>query len=458
MAKVLSAQNETIVALSTAAGRAGIAVVRVSGPSAFALAESVVDRWPIEPRTAVLCRLINPGDGSVIDQGIVIAFPAPRSYTGDDTVELSVHGGAAVSDALISALLYLGARQATPGEFTRRAVLNGKLDLIQAEAVGDLIDATSETMRRVAIHQVDGSLSRQIDDLKNRLLDLEALLAYDIDFPEEDHGPVSRARIGDAAARVQQMLQLLLKTGPTTELARDGAIVVIAGRPNVGKSSLFNALLGEQRAIVTATAGTTRDAIEARLQLNQWPIRLVDTAGLRDTDELVEQLGIEVSERYLKAAHLVLVCDDDVEILARTVETVQSLTSASMVAVLTKADQVALSEGIAADMDTRVAYVSARARQGLSELSREVERILVDRYGAVPTDRPALTRTRQRVAVTNAARELGAFQQQWEAMTLPTAIAAVHVRSAIGALDELIGAIDTEDVLSRVFATFCIGK
>ena len=453
-------EDETIVALSTAPGRAGIAVVRLSGQSAFAFAEAVVRPWPLKPRTAALCRIIDPGDGSVIDQGIVTTFPTPRSYTGDDTVELSIHGGSAVSDALVGALIRVGARQARPGEFTQRAVMNGKLDLVQAEAIGDLIDATSESMRRVIIRQLDGSLSRQIDELRNGLLDLEALLAYDIDFPEEDHSSLSRMRVSHAAAGVQQKLQALLETAPVTQLARDGAVVVIAGRPNVGKSSLFNALLGEQRAIVTPIAGTTRDAIEARIQFAHWPVRLVDTAGLRETDQLVEQLGIEVSERYLKGAHGVVVCDDDSDSLARTLCIVRSLTSAPTVAVITKADQqtgsaVIESSELTGETPLRV---SARTRQGLTALASELERMLVSHYGAIPTDRPALTRARQRVAVSNASRELEAFQQQWEAMALPATVAAVHIRSAVGALDELIGAIDTEDILGRVFATFCIGK
>jgi tRNA modification GTPase len=457
VAKLLPSEDETIVAVSTAPGKAGIAVVRLSGSLAFALAEKIIHPWPTRPRTATLCRIADPIDDSLIDTGLVTTFPAPRSYTGDDTVELSIHGGIAVSDALISALIGIGARQARAGEFTRRAVLNGKLDLVQAEGIGDLIDATSDTMRRVVSHQLDGALSRQIDELRNRLLDLEGLLAYDIDFPEEDHGPLSRTRIGTAASEVQHVLQALLETAPAVELARDGALVVIAGPPNVGKSSLFNALLGEQRAIVTPIPGTTRDAIEVRLQLGNWPIRLVDTAGLRETSELVEQLGIEVSQRYAQAAHVILVCDDDAARLTITVEAVQLLTSAPMIPVVTKADQSSSSTSPSTGVIDRV-QVSARTRQGLSALSSIVSQTLEDRYGAIPTDRPALTRARQRFNIAKAAAELTAFEHAWEGMTLPAAIAAVHVRSAIGALDELIGAIDTEDVLSRVFATFCVGK
>jgi tRNA modification GTPase len=390
-----------------------------------------------------------------------LAFPGPRSYTGDDTVEFSTHGGHAVPEALIAALLHAGAREAQPGEYTRRAVLNGKLDLLQAEAIGDLIDATSDSMRRVVLHQLDGGLSRQVEDLRSALLDLEALLAYDIDFPEEDHGPVSHSRISESAEIVQRMLRDLLETTPATELIRDGAIAVIAGRPNVGKSSLFNAIVGEKRAIVTDIPGTTRDAIEARVQLRTWPLRLVDTAGLRPTDEVLEQLGIEVSERYLKGAHVIIACDDNPAELPKIVDSVSAVGSAPVVAVLTKADRSLVSSVAvtsAATDDRRPLPVSAHTRTGLLALGDRIERELESRYGVVPVARPALTRARQRRAIEQASDELRAFQRQWETGELPAPVAAVHIRSAIGALDELIGAVDTEDVLSRLFATFCIGK
>ena len=461
MPRLLPDEEDTIVALSTAPGRSGIAVVRLCGRSAFSVAEKLVSPWPLEPRRATLCRVNDPNDRSLIDQCVVSTFPGPRSYTGDDTVEFSTHGGHAVPEALIAALLHAGAREAQAGEYTRRAVLNGKLDLVQAEAIGDLIDATSDSMRRVVLHQLDGGLSRQVEDLRSALLDLEALLAYDIDFPEEDHGPISRSRISVSAEIVQRMLRGLLKTTPATELIRDGAVAVIAGRPNVGKSSLFNAIVGEKRAIVTDIPGTTRDAIEARVQFRTWPLRLVDTAGLRPTDELVEQLGIEVSEQYLKGAHVIIACDDDLAELPKIVDSIRAVGSAPVVAVLTKVDRspsTTVAATSTATSDSTPVLVSAHTRIGLSELGDHIERELESRYGAVPVARPALTRARQRVAIEQASDELRAFQKQWETSELPAPVAAVHIRSAIAALDELIGAVDTEDVLSRLFATFCIGK
>jgi len=456
---LLPGEDDTIVALSTVPGRSAIAVVRLSGSAAFSIASGIVKPWPLEPRVASLCRIYDPLDQSLIDQPVVTAFAGPRSYTGEDTVELSTHGGHAVPQAVLRAFLHAGAREAQPGEFTRRAVLNGKLDLVQAEAIGDLIDASSDSMRRMVLHQLDGSLSRQIDDLRDRLLNVEALLAYEIDFPEEDHGPLNRDRIGNAAGQVESNLRMLLDTAPATALVREGAIVVIAGPPNVGKSSLFNAIVGEMRAIVTDIPGTTRDAIEAPVEFNDWPVRLVDTAGLRHTDELVERLGIEISERYLVNAHVVLACDDQPQHLGQTVEAVRSLASVPVVPVLTKADQLVGDHGVERlpERDGAV-LVSAHTRTGLQTLAACVREVLNDRYGTIPVSRPALTRARHRIAIEKARNEMAEFRTHWSREELPASIAAVHIRSAVSALDELIGAVDVDDVLGRLFSTFCIGK
>ncbi len=233
-----------------------------------------------------------------------------RSSTGEDLVELSTHGGLVVPAAAVAALLAAGARPARPGEFTRRAVLNGKLDLLQAEATADLIDAGSPAQARRALHQLDRGLSTRLAELRSELLELEALIAYEIDFPDEDEGPVAPERVVRAWQAARGRIAGLLDTAPEGERLREGALLVIAGRPNAGKSSLFNALLGTERAIVTEVPGTTRDAVEAHAVLEGFPFRLVDTAGLRESDDRVERLGIEVSRKYLAAADLVIFCRD----------------------------------------------------------------------------------------------------------------------------------------------------
>jgi tRNA modification GTPase len=442
----------TIVALATPSGRAALATVRLSGPAVNTIADVLLDPIPTEIRRATRC-IVRDRDGNTIDEVVATRYRAPHSFTGEDLLELSTHGGVVTPIAVLAAAIEAGARQATPGEFTRRAVLNGKLDLVQAEAIGDLIDARSNAARLMALRQLDGGLSRRITALRTRILGLEALLAYDIDFPEEDDGPIDRTRIDDATRELLQALDDLLATSKQGTLVHDGALVVLTGAPNVGKSSLFNALLGEARAIVTEIPGTTRDAIEAVLDLPGWPLRLVDTAGLRATDDLVERLGIEASERYLSQAAIVLACADSPRSLAIVVEAVHKRTVGEILTVATKSDLVTNGHELLVD-----ARVSAQTGEGLRALLALIERRLGETHGAVALDAPVLTSTRHRVAVDNARRELQAFAYHWSTDELPASVAAIHVRAAADALGELIGVVQVDDVLDVVFRSFCVGK
>jgi tRNA modification GTPase len=444
--------GDVIAALASAPGRAAVAVVRVSGGAAFDVARRCVRGWPARPREATLLAVHDPRTGERLDRALVTAFPAPRSYTGEDVVELAVHGGAAVPAAVLAALAAAGARPALPGEFTRRALLNGKLDLAQAEAVGELIDARTQAARRAALTQLDGGLSRRVAALREALLHAEALLAYDIDFPEEDDGPVPRARVRDAAAAALAGVEALLATAPAGRLARDGAIVVIAGPPNAGKSSLFNALAGEARALVTDVPGTTRDALEAVLDGDPWPLRLIDTAGLRATDDVVERLGIEVAERWLARAHAVLACGESEEDVARTVSYVGARTDAPVLPVLTKQDERAGTRALT------MLHVSAETGEGLAALLGAVVDAVAVRWGSPDPDLPLVTRARHLAALGEARDELRAFVAAWEAEALPATVAAVHLRAAVGALEAIVGAVDVEEVLDRLFSTFCVGK
>jgi tRNA modification GTPase len=338
-------------------------------------------------------------------------------------------------------------------------VLNGKLDLLQAEGIADVVDARTEAARRASLHELDGGLSRRILGLRASLLDVEALVAYDIDFPEEDDGPVSPSRIAAAIGAAQAGIAHLLGTSAAGEVVREGARVVIAGRPNVGKSSLLNALLGYRRAIVSEVPGTTRDAIEAVIEGDRWPLRLVDTAGLRESSDAIEREGVAVSRRYLEGAHMVLVCDDDAATLGESCGAVRAMSPAPILAVLTKVDLVAEPEPLAIpEQADAVAGVSAVTRDGLAGLVATAQSLLDERLGTIEPDAPVLMRARHRGALEEAAAELAAFEQEWRTGELPMAVAAVHVRSAVHALESLVGAVDVEDVLSRVFATFCIGK
>lgn len=444
--------DDTIVAIASPPGRGAIAVVRLSGRDAFSIARNHLRSWPSRSRVAHLSDFT---DGvQRLDEVLVTTFPAPNSYTGEDVVEISTHGGFLAPNSVVAALTESGARQANAGEFTRRAVLNGKLDILQAEAISDLIDANSRAMQNAALAQLDGGLSRRLSELRSQLLELEALIAYDVDFPEEDDGPIPRERIRSATKEVLSSLAALLATAPAGEIVREGAVVVIAGPPNVGKSSLFNAMLGQSRAIVTEIPGTTRDAIEAVIDGGKWPLRLVDTAGLRETNDRVERLGIEVSERYLSSAEVVLACAEKPKDLEETVRLVRARSSARIQPVLTKADLVSNRDERAED----AVAVSAETGVGLQQLLSRIETIVDELCGPRSPEVPLLTRARHKHALETAHAEILEFDLAWRERKLPATIAAVHLRTAIGALEELVGAVDVEDILDRVFSSFCVGK
>jgi tRNA modification GTPase len=447
--------SDPIVALTTPPGRSAVALIRLSGREAFAVAARALHPFhPDPPRTVRRVQVVHPATGAPVDEALAACFPGPRSYTGEDLVELSTHGGLLVPAAAVAALVAAGARPARPGEFTRRAVLNGKLDLLQAEATADLIDAGSPAQARRALHQLDRGLSTRLGDLRGELLELEALIAYEIDFPDEDDGPVPPERVLRAWRAARDRLARLLDTAPEGERLREGALLVIAGRPNAGKSSLFNALLGTERAIVTELPGTTRDAVEAQAVLDGFPFRLVDTAGLRDSDDRIERLGIEVSRRYLAAADLVLFCRD-AGCDMRDTESQEFLAScrAPVVEVMTKLD---LADRLTARPPDRLG-VSVVTGEGLAELRGKLAAAAFGHLLELGDVEPVVTRARHRGALERALAEVDAFQTARES-GVDVAAAATHLRAAMGALDDLIGVITPDDVLDRLFASFCVGK
>lgn len=444
--------GSTIVARATAAGRGALAIVRLSGPGVPRIARALLDPYPDHPRRATRC-IARDSSGAALDDVVAVRYVAPHSFTGEDVLEVGTHGGAVAPASVVAAAIHAGAREARAGEFTRRAVLHGKLDLLQAEAIGDVIDARSTAAHRAALRQLDGGLSRRIATLREQLVELEALLAYDIDFPDEDDGPLPREHIERAAMAVLSAFSTLLATSERGVLVHDGAVVVLAGVPNAGKSSLFNALLGEARAIVSELPGTTRDAIEAVLDLPRWPLRLVDTAGLRDTTERVELLGIEVSGRYLGQAAVVLACGETPEAVRQAVVAVRARTDAPVITVATKADSESRRGEIGADV-----AVSAHTGRGLHRLLGLVDERLSERHGEPEPDAPGLTQARHQAAVTRADAELREFLAAWREEALPATVAAIHIRAAAEALGELIGIVRVDDVLDVVFRRFCVGK
>jgi tRNA modification GTPase len=444
--------SDPIAALATPPGRSAIAVIRLSGSGALAIAEQVTHQPSdaLSDRTATLLPFFSAG-GVEIDRGLVTVFRAPHSYTGHDLVEFSCHGGLLAPAQLLAALHAAGARPAVAGEFTRRAVLNGKLDLLQAEAVGDLIDATAPAQGRAALRQLDGRLSRRIHALREEILELLALLAYDIDFPEEDDGPVPRERIEGFLERAAGAIDRLLAGAPAGERLHDGALVVLAGRPNAGKSSLFNALLGSDRALVTEIPGTTRDTIEAATEMEGWPVRLADTAGLRETGETIERMGIEVSKRYLAAADLTLLCVEAGRPLSA--EERQLLSGHHALLVRSKADLLGKGEGGKGEG----MLASVITGEGLDSLRHAIAAELFTNGARYADPEPLLSRERHRTALQRARDALSRARPQLEQGGDPV-LAAHHVRDAVASLDELIGLVHPEEILGRVFERFCVGK
>ncbi len=444
--------SDVIAAVATPAGRSAIAVVRVSGDGAHTAASRVLESFRPKPeRRAARSRVVHPATGEVIDDAVYITLHAPRSYTGQDMVEISTHGGVLVPAETLAALVAAGARVATPGEFTRRAVLNGKMDLLQAEAVGDLIDATAPAQRRAALGQLDRGLSLRIAKLRSQVLDLEALVSYEIDFPEEDSGPVAPERIDGAIEELCRAFRELSRTAAEGERLRGGALAVIAGRPNAGKSSLFNALVGRERAIVTEVPGTTRDAIEAPVTCGGFPFRLIDTAGLCSTEDRVERLGVEVSHRYLDAADVVIFCGECGRRLEPAEQEFLEKLNGRVVMVRTKAD---ISPPSVGESGIRVSAISG---EGLPELRTELARFAFAHLSGQADLEPLVTRERHRAALQVALEETEAFRD-CRIAGLEGAVAAVHLQAAVGALEDIIGVVTADDVLDRVFASFCVGK
>lgn len=433
-------------------------MVRISGPRTGEVIRRVVPEFDggfPEPRRATLARLVDPGSGEVVDRGLLTWFPAPASYTGEDVAEFSGHGGGLAPRRVLEALRSVGVRMAEPGEFTRRAHLHGKLDLIQAEAVDDLVRGSSPRLHREALRQLDRHLSRRIAGLREGVLQLEAVLAHHIDFPDEDEPPVESEAIARTARGLAAELRALGATGPEGERLRDGALVVLAGRPNTGKSSLYNAFLGEERALVTELPGTTRDALEADITMDGFPVRLVDTAGLREEGDRVERLGMEVARRFLDHADLVLHCVPEGEEVPETDRVWLSERHLPVLRVVTMADRGAGRGGSEArDGVVRVSVVSG---EGLDELRAAVAARCFTQLRSWPDDAPVLTRRRQTEAVVRGADEIDAFARALEE-GVPAEYASTHLKAAESALEEVVGLVDTDDVLDRVFRTFCVGK
>lgn len=447
--------RDTIVAIATPPGTGGLGIVRLSGPQAVRIASSILllpesHQW----RPWRLAHATLPGDdGAPVDEVLVAFFAAPRSYTAEDVVEISCHGSPVVLRHCVARALRAGARAAGPGEFTLRAYLNGRIDLPQAEAVRDLIQATTLYQARVAAQQLEGSVSRAVQPVKNGLIELISLLEAGIDFAEDDVSVAPPAEIDSRLAAVLAGLGRLLSSYAWGKYVHEGLTLAIAGPPNAGKSSLFNALLGQDRAIVTDIPGTTRDTVSESFSLEGVPVRLIDTAGIRESADVVERLGIERTERAMADADITLVVVDlgeplpsgGREILARAGR------QGGRVIVGNKSDLPRRLEPGIEDI-----AVSARTGDGIAGLKR----LLVDRIApdGVAAPQNGLITSARHQALLEESREAAQKAREANAAGLPHELLLLDCYAALRPLDALTGATTADDILNRIFSTFCIGK
>lgn len=455
--------KDTIAAIATPAGTGGIGIVRISGSEAASilnlLFKSSHSVTLFKPRYLYHGDLSDPQTGQVIDEVLVSLMKAPRSYTGEDTLEIYCHGGILVLESVLLAVLRSGARLADPGEFTRRAFLNDRIDLTQAEAVGDVIMARTSKGLEAAVSHMKGQLKQKIDSLRDELIDVQVLLESAIDFTEDVEFP-SPSEVLSKLERLSSDLEALLSTYDQGKVYRHGATVVIAGKPNTGKSSLLNCLLQEKRAIVTPVPGTTRDFIEEAISIQGVSVRMIDTAGIHPTDDLIECEGIRmVWEKLATADGVILLLDGSKDLTDEDRKILKRLQGYNLLPVINKADldhSLKEEDIIACFPGTDPLWVSAKFGEGIAVLKEKIYDLVLEKAGEQDGDvlinslrhKMALEKTRQQVSQALASLQEGLSQE----------FAALDIREALEALGEIAGETVTEDILDRIFSSFCIGK
>ena len=445
--------GETIAAIATPPGEGGVAIVRISGNDAIAVAEKIFS-GPVrsyKTHTAHFGNVIDT-EGNVVDEALALVMLAPKSYTGEDTIEIHCHGGSLITRRVLETILKAGARAAQPGEFTFKAFINGKLDLAQAEAVQQLIGAKNELALQMAETQLQGKLSLHICSFQKKLVDIAAILEAWVDFPEEDLEFASMEEVIEELNQVLQSMQRLAETFHDGKIASHGISLCLAGPPNVGKSSLMNALLGKERAIVTNIPGTTRDLIEEEMKLGSLHFRLIDTAGIRETDEIVEREGIRRSKEAMQKADLILLVLDAARgICAESKELLDAAPKHKTLLIWNKVD---LAEPPFSS--TEFVPVSAKEGTGLDELRQQIDKLLW-RKGPPSKEEVFITSTRHHQALSNAIAALKTLIEGLKTKISPEFLAS-DMRKTLSELGTIIGANITEDILSAIFSKFCIGK
>jgi len=444
----VSANTETIAAIATPPGRGGVGIIRVSGPGTNTIARALTGKLP-EPRYATFCIFKN-ADGETIDEGIALYFPGPASFTGEDVLELQGHGGPVVMDRLLQATLQAGARMARAGEFSERAFLNGKIDLAQAEAVADLIEAGSDESARAAMRSLTGEFSREVNDINQALIELRMYVESAIDFPEEEIDYLSEGGVGQKLSAIAARLDALFDRCQQGRMLREGITVVLAGAPNAGKSSLMNALAREDTAIVSDIPGTTRDLLREHVQLNGLPVHLVDTAGLRESTDAIEVEGVRRAQAALAQADLVLFLYDDTDVQP-------DLGKAGLpadVQAIVVANKIDLSGRKPGACGEDCVAISVKTGAGVDALVEDIEQ----RVGFQPEATGSFSARRRHLdALARARQHLQQGQSQLESAKAGELLAE-DLLLAQQALSEVTGEFTSDDLLGEIFSSFCIGK
>lgn len=456
--------HDTIVAPATAPGQGAVAIIRLSGPEAIRILKTL---WrPArgtgipEPRKLRVGHAIDPDGGAVLDRAMAVLMPGPRSFTGEDVAELHCHGGSYLVRRIVGAALAAGARMAEAGEFTRRAFLNGRIDLTEAEAIADIVAARGEAALKLALDQMAGVLGDRITNLRRKVVSIRAHLEAEIDFSDEDIDLPSRGEIASSIEELEKDVAMLHESFDRGRLMREGARATIVGKPNVGKSSILNMLLGMERAIVSAIPGTTRDVIEDSVQIGPWRLVLQDTAGMRETDDEVERIGVHRTLSSLEKADLLLAVFDSSRALdAEDRLVIEQCRERSGVALLNKQDLPAIideSDLRAAGLGMPVLPFCATKAQGIEELGEMIPQLL-DKIAEPHEAGVVISRERHHAAIARALKALYAARKS-ALSSMPPEIVAVDVALAAEALGEITGEVGTEDILDAVFKEFCIGK
>lgn len=458
--------NDTIVALATPSGAGAVAIVRVSGPNAIEFVadvfQSIKNKDLRKQKTHTLHLGFIKDDAKIIDQVLVSLFKGTNSYTGEPTVEISCHGSTFIQQQIIQLLLRKGCRMASAGEFTMRSFLNGKMDLSQAEAVADLIASDNEAAHQLAMQQMRGGFSNEITKLREQLLNFASLIELELDFSEEDVEFADRSAFRDLVNRIQFVLKRLIDSFAVGNVIKNGIPVAIVGEPNVGKSTLLNALLNEERAIVSDIAGTTRDTIEDELVINGIGFRFIDTAGIRDTKDVVESIGIQKTFEKMEQAQVVLLLVEgsnikDIERLKREIEEIKNKYPQKTLLVLINKKDL-LSENEISNLKSQISnllLISAKNKEGIDELKDQLMSLV--NTGALRNNETIVTNTRHYDSLIKALEEIQKVQYGLDA-NISADLMAIDIRQTLYYFGEITGQVTNDELLGNIFANFCIGK